>query len=795
MTPRVHKAMMPLIGCVLLLAFAPAAAQDAGVTSEQVADSVNKAVAVLKPTLDGARLGGSTHQDGTHLLTALALLNSGISPADPVLAKLLGQVETMEDRWTYVVALKCQVLTAADPKKYFKAIETSARWLMAAQTQGGMWTYTSAAGRAGGPVRGVPAAAVRAAGGGDNSNTQFALLGLHEAAKAGVKIPKEVWARSAQHFETSQRTDGGWGYMYSRPVRAASPVSDAYGSMTAAGLASLQICGQRLHVGGEKTFANGKYPDCGKYRQNPHMKAGIAWMTDRFSVKANPTAQAGGNRGYHLYYLYAMERVGMICGLRNFGEHDWYREGAALLVEAQNVRGGWGQTSDTAFGLLFLAKGNRPVLIQKLSWDDKSGKQGSWNRNIHDLENLCSFIDDKLGKPVTWQTASLDMSVEQLRQSPILYVAGHEFPAFTRDERARLRQFIDAGGILLFEACCGSEDFRTGFRAFAKEFLPDYTLRPLAVDHPVFQSVFDMTKQRDGLEGIDVGCRTSVFFAPNALSCLWELQSVPEHSERALKLGANIAGYASGKEQLANRLDVVELPPAVRSATQPSEVPRGAVRIARLWHSGDYNADPHCLTNLAAQLRQKAKLSVVASERHIAATDEKLYDYPVLFMTGHAEFKLTDEEVAALRKYLDKGGVLVADACCGQKAFDDSFRQLVKQLYPAEEFKNIAADHPLYSGKFGLPMGELKYRQVLAEEIKARGTSKPPLEAVMLKKGGPAAGAAKSDEKATGRTAILYSRYDFTCGLEGDNPYSCRGYVDADAQKLAVNIFLYAITY
>jgi hypothetical protein len=42
---------------------------------------------------------------------------------------------------------------------------------------------------------------------------------------------------------------------------------------------------------------------------------------------------------------------------------------------------------------------------------------------------------------------------------------------------------------------------------------------------------------------------------------------------------------------------------------------------------------------------------------------------------------------------------------------------------------------------------------------------------------------------------ILYSRYDFTCALEGDNPFSCRGYVDEDGRNLALNIFLYAIGY
>ena len=79
----------------------------------------------------------------------------------------------------------------------------------------------------------------------------------------------------------------------------------------------------------------------------------------------------------------------------------------------------------------------------------------------------------------------------------------------------------------------------------------------------------------------------------------------------------------------------------------------------------------------------------------------------------------------------------------------------------------------------GVPLGELRYRRILADELKSRGTAHPPIEAVTVR----------------GRTVILYSKYDWSCALEGDNPYSCRGYVDADGKKLALNLFLYAISY
>ena len=275
-----------------------------------------------------------------------------------------------------------------------------------------------------------------------------------------------------------------------------------------------------------------------------------------------------------------------------------------------------------------------------------------------------------------------------------------------------------------------------------------------------------------------MGCRTSVFFSPRALSSLWELKTIPNWSDKAFKLGTNIAAYATGRQLLGDKLDKVELPTADPDRP-PVEVPRGAVRIARLIHEGDYNADPRAMLALSAILRDNAGVDVVARSRHLRSTDEGVFEYPVLFMTGHFSFELPEAEIEALRIYLQRGGFLFADACCGRKVFDESFRQMVRRLFPAAALEPARPDHPIYTGEIGVPLGELRYRKILADELKSRGTIRPPLEVALLE----------------GRTAILYSKYDFSCALEGDNPYSSRGYVEDDGRKLGMNVVLYAIGY
>lgn len=733
------------------LALAPAA--QGQVSSDQVKAAIAKGVARLKaqqsPT--GAWPDSGGHKGGMTALAVLALLQAGVPQDDPALVSGLAAVKAIPNKATYVIALKCQCFAAAGGKQgqpYHEDLKTAAAALVQSQLDSGMWTYTN-----------------ERNGRGDNSNTQFALLGLHEAANCGVKVPQEVWDKSAGHFENVQCADGGWDYQGR---------GKSYGSMTAAGIASLYICGQRLNVGGKKEFVNGAYPSCGKYKQNLVLAGGLSWMSDNFDAKQNP--KKGGQWLY--YYLYGMERVGMISGRRNFGPHDWYRDGAEVVVAKQGGDGGWGQLHDTALAVLFLAKGNRPVLIEKLQY------KGEWNRNIHDVENFIGYVGDKLGKTPTWQTITLEPPLEDLRQASIMYITGHSFPAFTPQERQKLRRFVETGGTLLCEACCGSAEYAQGFKAFAAEVFPEYKLEKLPADHPVFGSYHKIeAKDTYDLHGIDVGCRTSVFFSPRALSALWEMQDYrdaqKEWSQDTLKLGLNIAAYATGRELLRDKLDRLELPAAAGEKRGESEVPRGAVRIARLVHDGEYDADVHAMVELAAMLRDKAKVDVVAMERPIKPTDEHLYDYPVLFITGHYSFKLKDDEIKALQDYLKRGGVIVGEACCGRAAFDKSFREMAAALYPDQKLAELPEDHAIYAGQAGVAIGELQYRKLLADELKARGTSRPPVESISVE----------------GRTTILYSKYDFSCGLEGDNPYSCRGYIDADARKLAMNLFLYAISY
>ena len=94
---------------------------------------------------------------------------------------------------------------------------------------------------------------------------------------------------------------------------------------------------------------------------------GLRWCGDNFTVTEN----AGRGQGYHYYYLYGMERMGILYGTDHLGTHDWYREGAEFLVKDQNADGSWGGAKekgrtgpevDTCFAILFLRRATKPLI-------------------------------------------------------------------------------------------------------------------------------------------------------------------------------------------------------------------------------------------------------------------------------------------------------------------------------------------------------------------------------------------------------------------------------------------------
>ncbi len=126
--------------------------------------------------------------------------------------------------------------------------------------------------------------------------------------------------------------------------------------------------------------------------------------------------------------------------------------------------------------------------------------------------------------------------------------------------------------------------------------------------------------------------------------------------------------------------------------------------IARVRYGGggDWYAGPSSLPNLLAEIRKRTGLPVASDPVTVQLTDPDLRDYPFLFLTGHGDFRFTEEEAEGLRSFLLSGGFLHADDCYG---LDEHFRREIARVFPDKELVPIPNEHEIYNTFYSLPEG------------------------------------------------------------------------------------------
>jgi hypothetical protein len=386
---------MVRIGLLALVLTSAVAAQDpgknpppppaAGVDEAKVDAAIKKGVEFLR-TAKSPDFSKAYHN--SDVLILWTFIHAGVPQDDPKFVQLLNSClsETLEK--TYKVALLAMCLEEIDRVKYQEKIAQCAQFLVDNQCVNGQWNYGS-------PTEfvkdvKVPAAPKEVASGGgkavplapgtkpkvlqhvavkkmkpgppdgDNSNSQYAALGLRACFESGVDIPEDVivlavkWWREAQHADPKKDKEGkpikppvasgvtgkieGWNYKMQ-----GTDERPPYHAMTAGGVGSLVIY----------DFMLGR-----RWKEDTHVKEGMNWLTAHFETPA-----------WNTYFLYGLERAAILFGTEKVGDHYWYAEGANALLGAQAADGSWGKdtdwfntTWDTCFSILFLRRATRPLV-------------------------------------------------------------------------------------------------------------------------------------------------------------------------------------------------------------------------------------------------------------------------------------------------------------------------------------------------------------------------------------------------------------------------------------------------
>ena len=324
------------------------------IPAAEVDKAIQKGLGWLKSLSPKPGVPTSRAED-TNELVLYTLSHGGLAPADPELADYLKHVVDREPDRVYNAALGAMALGKIDRAGYQWKLAQQAQFLLDNQCENGQWAYGSPVE----PVR-VPGDWVAWKGGlygakyppgikpgaaksgrrigvmqrarvskvGDNSNAQYAALGLRACAEADLILDPRCLQDAMRWWESDQNPDGSWGYSRGED-------DGGRGTMAAGGLGSLVIYRWMLH----KPFA-----------EDPRIKKGMEWLD------ANPQGSK-----WHIYYLYGLERIGMLYGTDRIGSHDWYDEGARWLIKNQASNGSWRNAADTCFAMLFLRRATAPL--------------------------------------------------------------------------------------------------------------------------------------------------------------------------------------------------------------------------------------------------------------------------------------------------------------------------------------------------------------------------------------------------------------------------------------------------
>lgn len=189
--------------------------------------------------------------------------------------------------------------------------------------------------------------------------------------------------------------------------------------------------------------------------------------------------------------------------------------------------------------------------------------EGAWNVHPGGASALLRRLRQSSALKVSLKREPVDPAREDLAPYTFLYLSGLDDFTFEPAAATRLRDFIHNNGTLVINNGLGLRGFDQAVRRELKTLLPDAELEPLAPDHPLYSTMFPVTKAeytpavRDEypelavpyLEGIHLNGELRVIYSPIDLAAGWQGSDYPAAkaylTATAIPLGMNIILYAA----------------------------------------------------------------------------------------------------------------------------------------------------------------------------------------------------------------------------------------------------------
>jgi len=411
-----------------------------------------------------------------------------------------------------------------------------------------------------------------------------------------------------------------------------------------------------------------------------------------------------------------------------------------------------------------------------------------WNVTPNDVNNLLKTMKERMDVSYTMAVQTLAEIDTNPERNPVLFRSGHYNFSYSADERAKLRKYLLNGGMIVFNTGLGSAPFYRSAKKELEQVFPEQPLQRLASDHPIFHSYFDVdtVKYSPGVyksgfkgnepwfDGVEINCRVVALVSRWCLAVGWQGEVKDEYGaympDSAMKLGANIFSYGTAMRAWARSKAYSK-----KFVNDPKESVSGKVALLQIMYDGVWKTRQAGISVMLQTFNNKTDVPVKFALKSERLSNAEIFDSPLLYLTGHEDFRFTKPDQENLKKYLENGGFLFVEACCGRKGFDRAFREQMKIVMPAQPLKPIPLDNPLFK---------------MPNEVKLCGIT-PALTAQVGKNAMPPR---LEGIEVNGRYVVVYSPIGMAGGWEmSQSPYAF-GYNEQSSLLLGQNILMYGIT-
>ena len=141
------------------------------------------------------------------------------------------------------------------------------------------------------------------------------------------------------------------------------------------------------------------------------------------------------------------------------------------------------------------------------------------------------------------------------------------------------------------------------------------------------------------------------------------------------------------------------------------------VAILKYSGGGDWYANPTAVPNLVSFTNETIGTSI-SNIQTVAINSEAIYNYPIVFMTGHGNVFFSETEAQNLKDYLISGGFLHISDNYGLDTF---IRRELKKVFPKLELIEIPTNHPIFNQTYKFSNGIPKIHEHNKESAQGYG--------------------------------------------------------------------------